>query len=94
MTPRPLLLVDGLSVSIGAAPIIRDLSFRVDSGEIVGLVGESGSGKSMTALAIIRLLPARARLTGAVSLNGVPITAYSEAQLRDMRSRTVGMVFQ
>jgi peptide/nickel transport system ATP-binding protein len=94
MTPRPLLLVDGLSVSIGAAPIIRDLSFRVDSGETVGLVGESGSGKSMTALAIMRLLPARARLNGTVSLNGVPITAYSEAQLRDMRGRTVGMVFQ
>ncbi|HMA00631.1 MAG TPA: ABC transporter ATP-binding protein, partial [Steroidobacteraceae bacterium] len=45
-------------------------------------------------LAIMRLLPARAALTGAVYLNGVPISAHGEAQLRDLRGRAIGMVFQ
>src|SRR5882672_1204865 len=94
MTPGPLLAVEGLSVSIGGAQIIRQLSFRVDAGEIVGLAGASGSGKSMTALAIMRLLPPRARLSGAVYLNGAAITAKSEAELQGMRGRDIGMVFQ
>jgi peptide/nickel transport system ATP-binding protein len=94
MTPRPLLAVEGLSVSIGSVHIIRQLSFRVDAGEIVGLAGASGSGKSMTALAIMRLLPPRARLSGAVYLNGAAITTKSEAELQGVRGRDIGMVFQ
>ena len=94
MTATPLLAVDRLSVSIGDAQIIRQLSFRVDAGEIVGLAGASGSGKSMTALAIMRLLPPRARLSGAVYLNGAAITTKSEAELQGMRGRDIGMVFQ
>jgi peptide/nickel transport system ATP-binding protein len=94
MTAAPLLSVDRLSVSIGDAQVIRQLSFRVDAGEIVGLAGASGSGKSMTALAIMRLLPPRARLSGAVYLNGAAITARSEAELQGMRGRDIGMVFQ
>ena len=93
-TAAPLLAVDRLSVSIGDAQIIRQLSFRVDAGEIVGLAGASGSGKSMTALAIMRLLPPRARSSGAVHLNGAAITAKSEAELQAMRGRDIGMVFQ
>ncbi len=57
----PLLQIDDLSVSIGATRIIKHLSFEVGAGEIVGLVGASGSGKSMTALAVMQLLPAYAR---------------------------------
>ena len=94
MTPKPLLMVEDLSVSIGGAPIIQHLSFRVEAGEIVGLAGASGSGKSMTALAIMRLLPPRARLSGAVYLNGAAITTKSEAELQGMRGRDIGMVFQ
>src|SRR5260221_5270099 len=94
MTPGPLLAVEGLSVSIGGAQIIRQLSFRVDAGEIVGWAGASGSGKSMTALAIMRLLPPRARLSGAVYLNGAALTTKSEAQLQGVRGRDIGMVFQ
>ena len=94
MTPKPLLVVEDLSVSIGGAPIIQHLSFRVEAGEIVGLAGASGSGKSMTALAIMRLLPPRARLSGAVYLNGAAITTRSEAELQGMRGRDIGMVFQ
>jgi peptide/nickel transport system ATP-binding protein len=94
MTPRPLLVVDRLSVSIGDAQIIRQMSFRVDAGEVLGVAGASGSGKSMTALAIMRLLPPRARLSGAVYLNGAAITSKSEAELQGMRGRDIGMVFQ
>jgi peptide/nickel transport system ATP-binding protein len=94
MTGAPLLTVESLSVSLGDVPILRRLSFRVEAGEIVGLVGASGSGKSMTALAIMRLLPARARLGGAVYLNGTAITAKNDAQLQSMRGRDLGMIFQ
>jgi peptide/nickel transport system ATP-binding protein len=90
----PLLEIDGLSVSIGAQQIIRNLSLEVRAGEILGLVGASGSGKTMTALAIMQLLPANAAATGAVRLRGEPLSAKSAAQLCSIRGRDVGMVFQ
>jgi peptide/nickel transport system ATP-binding protein len=90
----PLLEIDGLSVSIGGAPIIKNLSLRVGAGEILGLVGASGSGKSMTALAIMQLLPAQAALTGAVRLRGEALTDKSENQLQSIRGRDIGIVFQ
>ena len=90
----PLLEIDSLSVSVGPAHIIKNLSLRLHAGETLGLVGASGSGKSMTALAIMRLLPALARTTGAVRLNGESLTGMSEAGMRRVRGRAVGMVFQ
>jgi len=89
-----LLQIDGLSVSIGTVQIIKNLSFDVGAGEILGLVGASGSGKSMTALAIMRLLPAHATLTGAVRLRGEALTDRSETELQGIRGRDIGMVFQ
>src|SRR5260221_14719664 len=94
MTPGPLLAVEGLSVSIGGAQIIRQLSFRIDAGEIVGLAGASGSGKSMTALAIMRLLPPRACSSGAGHLYDAAITGKSEAELQPIGAHDIGMVFQ
>jgi peptide/nickel transport system ATP-binding protein len=96
-TPRtgmPLLEIDALSVSIGAAQIIRNLSLEVGAGEILGLVGASGSGKSMTALAVLQLLPANARQSGAVRLRGETLTTKTEAELQAVRGRDVGIVFQ
>jgi peptide/nickel transport system ATP-binding protein len=90
----PLLEIDALSVSIGAVQIINNLSLELHAGEILGLVGASGSGKSMTALAIMQLLPVRAAVTGEVRLRGERLTAKSEAELRGIRGRTVGIVFQ
>jgi ABC-type microcin C transport system duplicated ATPase subunit YejF len=89
-----LLEIDALSVSIGHAQIIKKLSLTVGAGEILGLVGASGSGKSMTALAVLQLLPARARLTGAVRLQGEALTTKTDAELQDIRGRDIGMVFQ
>src|ERR1700730_4095523 len=63
-------------------------------GEILGLVGASGSGKSMTALAIMRLLPAHATLTGAVRLRGETLSDKSERELQSIRGQDIGIVFQ
>jgi peptide/nickel transport system ATP-binding protein len=90
----PLLAIDALSVTIGAAQIIKNLSLDVGAGEILGLVGASGSGKSMTALAIMRLLPAHATLTGAVRLRGESLSDKSETELQNIRGRDIGIVFQ
>jgi peptide/nickel transport system ATP-binding protein len=90
----PLLEIDGLSVSIGAAQIIKNLSLEVRAGEILGLVGASGSGKSMTALAVLQLLPAYARHAGAIRLRGETLTTKTDAELQAIRGRDVGIVFQ
>jgi peptide/nickel transport system ATP-binding protein len=90
----PLLSIERLDVAVGEAPLIRQLSLHVGRGEILGLVGASGSGKSLTALAIMQLLPAGARLRGAVRLDGVNLVGMSAPQLRQIRGMRIGMVFQ
>ena len=90
----PLLSIEALSVSIDGARLIEKLSLEVQSGEILGLVGASGSGKSMTALAVMQLLPPRARLGGSVRLRGVELIGSGAAELRKLRGRDIGMVFQ
>jgi peptide/nickel transport system ATP-binding protein len=94
MTEAPLLAIHALGVSIGGTQIIKNPSLEVGSGEILGLVGASGSGKSMMALAIMRLLPANAALTGAVRLRGELLTMKRESELRSIRGKDIGMVFQ
>jgi peptide/nickel transport system ATP-binding protein len=90
----PLLEIDALTVSIGATRIIRNLSLELGAGEILGLVGASGSGKSMTALAIMQLLPANASATGAVRLRGEDLASKDEADLTGIRGKDIGIVFQ
>ena len=93
-----LLQVEGLSVALptrsGYHKAVDDLSFAVDAGEIMGIAGESGSGKTMTALALFGLLPAGARVTGSIRLDGHELTALSGKQLRDVRGRQLAMVSQ
>jgi peptide/nickel transport system ATP-binding protein len=90
----PLLKLESLAVSIRGVAILRNVSLEVAAGEIVGLVGASGAGKSMTALAIVRLLPPQALLTGTVLLRGQALTAMSETQLQAVRGRDIGIIFQ
>ena len=89
-----LLALENLSLTIGKMQILHDVALTVDPGQIVAITGESGSGKSMTALAIMGLLPDRAQAQGRVILDGVNITQTPEADLCKMRGKTMGMVFQ
>ena len=74
---------------------LRDVSFQIGRRESYGLVGESGSGKSTVALALTRYLPRNGRVSsGAVSINGIDPMALGESALRDLRARTVSMVYQ
>ena len=92
--PSMLLEIDALNVSIGTTQIIKNLSLDLGAGEILGLVGASGSGKSMTALAIMQLLPANAAATGAVRLSGEDLTSKRDSDLQSIRGRNIGIVFQ
>ena len=89
-----LLEVSNLRLSIGPIPILNDVDLSVDEGEILGVIGESGSGKSMTALAIMQLLPRGAVATGSIRLAGEDLLNRPEAQMCAVRGRQVGMVFQ
>jgi peptide/nickel transport system ATP-binding protein len=91
---EPLLAISGLNVSIGAVHIVNDLALKLEAGEILGVVGASGSGKSMTALAIMRLLPQAAASSGIVRLDGESLSAMPEPRMRAIRGRKIGMVFQ
>ncbi|MCX7644488.1 MAG: ABC transporter ATP-binding protein [Rhodobacteraceae bacterium] len=89
-----MIEVEGLSLDIGALPILRDVSFRIGAGEVFGLVGESGSGKSLTALSLMRLLPAGAAVRGSVRLEGRALFDLSEAEMCALRGAAIGLISQ
>jgi peptide/nickel transport system ATP-binding protein len=89
-----LLELQDLNVTIGDRPILRDLSLTLEAGQVLGVVGESGSGKSMTALAILGLLPHGATATGSIRFEDQDLARLSEAQLCRVRGARIGMVFQ
>jgi peptide/nickel transport system ATP-binding protein len=100
---QPLLLdVRGLQLHGGTveAPLLLldDVTLQVQRGEVLGLVGESGSGKSLTALALIGLLPGGQRgirrSAGHILLDGLALDSLDEAAWRQVRARRVAMVFQ
>jgi peptide/nickel transport system ATP-binding protein len=91
-----VLTVDGLSVGVGGRRLVHDLSFAIGRGERVGLIGESGSGKSLTALAVMGLLPEGLAASGSVRLAGTghDLVGAPEKALSRLRGRDVAMVFQ
>jgi oligopeptide/dipeptide ABC transporter ATP-binding protein len=96
----PLLSVQNLSVEFrtGGEPVqaVRDVSFDLYAGEILGLVGESGSGKSVSMNSLLRLNPSPpANITGgSVQFMGTDLLSLSERQLRRVRGRNIAMIFQ
>ena len=90
----PLLDVRDLSVTFGGREAVRRISFGISAGETLGLVGESGSGKSAASLAILRLLPETASVSGRVDFDGVDLRELSEEAMRRRRGREIAMIFQ
>ncbi|WP_418320918.1 dipeptide ABC transporter ATP-binding protein [Piscinibacter sakaiensis] len=94
-----MLRITDLKVAIdaesGIVRAIDGLSLAISRGETFALVGESGCGKSMTALAMMRLLPEAGRVTeGRLEVEGEDVFALSEAQMRGIRGGRIGMIFQ
>ena len=103
-TPAPepqaaLLQVDGLRIEFVSRqewhPVMEDASFAVQRGRTLGLVGESGSGKTVSALAIMGLLPPKvSRVTGSIVFERQELTSLDQAGLRKLRGNDVAMIFQ
>ena len=91
---RPLLNVEGLSISHGVVPIATSLNMVVERGQTIAIVGESGSGKSLTARAIAGILPRGISATGDVVLDGISLMRLAESELRKIRGFRVSMVMQ
>ena len=94
MTRAPLVEIRDLDVSFDGAPALRGISLAIGKGESLGLVGESGCGKSVTWLAALGLLPAKARVTGSVRLDGEEILHAPAATLDRARGGRIAMIFQ
>jgi len=94
MTRAPLVEIRDLAVSFDGAPALRGISLAIGKGESLGLVGESGCGKSVTWLAALGLLPAKARVTGSVRLDGEEILHAPAATLDRARGGRIAMIFQ
>jgi peptide/nickel transport system ATP-binding protein len=90
----PLLDIDRLTIRFGSNEVVRELSLRLEQGQVLGLVGESGSGKSVTALAVLRLLDAAARVDGAIRFANVDLLTLTPEAMRKLRGRDIAMVFQ
>jgi peptide/nickel transport system ATP-binding protein len=91
----PLLAVQGLHVALpNGLAALRDVSFTLARGETLGLIGESGCGKSLTALALMGLLPDGATACGSVSLAGTELLRLPESQWCRLRGPRMAMVFQ
>ena len=83
-----------LSTSRGAAQAVRKVSFSLRRGETMGLVGESGCGKSVTALALMGLLPDSAVVSGSIRLDGCELVGLSDADYCRLRGNRISMIFQ
>ncbi|OBF57964.1 peptide ABC transporter ATP-binding protein [Mycobacterium sp. 852002-50816_SCH5313054-b] len=73
---------------------VRGISYHIEPGEVVAMVGESGSGKSVSAMAVVGLLPEYARVRGSVRLHGTELLGLGDDAMSRFRGKAVGMVFQ
>jgi peptide/nickel transport system ATP-binding protein len=89
------LAVEDLTIDIAGASVVDGVSFSVGAGEVMALVGESGCGKSLTAFALLGLLPDAAEVTyGQILLDGLDLASLSERELRRLRGSKLSIIFQ
>ena len=91
---KPVLQIDGLTLSIHGQTLLKQINLQIDTGEILAIVGESGSGKSMSALAIMGLLPHGTKTKGIIRFANNNLLTLNEKQLCAIRGRQIGMIFQ
>ena len=95
---KPLLSIEQLSVSFTQgqqlSPAVKQVSLQLQPGETLALVGESGSGKSVTANAILRLLPASAQMMGKILYQGEDLLSLPETAMQQIRGQQIAMIFQ
>ena len=89
-----LIDIRNLSLTIHGTPILRDVGFSIEAGQVFGLVGESGSGKSMSALALMKLMPEGAQRTGSATMAGRDLFTLDERAMCGLRGNEIGMIFQ
>ena len=93
-----ILRLQNLSVSLPRqgqpVSILDELNLDINMGEMLALVGESGSGKTIAALSVMRLLPPGAKISGNIWLDDKNLAALDEREMRALRGREIGMVFQ
>jgi len=94
----PVLEIEKLGVeyvdTFQRTAAVRDLSLTIHAGEVYGIVGESGCGKTTAALACVRYLPAKTRLSGQIKFQGQDILSLSPRELRRLRGNRIAMVYQ
>ncbi|MFZ0218199.1 MAG: ABC transporter ATP-binding protein [Candidatus Dormiibacterota bacterium] len=90
----PLLDVRNLTVSVGSVAAVREVTFSLAPGRRTGLIGESGSGKTLTALAVMGLLPDNLRAQGSVAFEGRSLLDLPERALARLRGNRIAMIFQ
>ncbi len=94
----PLLAVEGLSVAFPRQNrerrVVAGIDYRIDAGRTLGVVGESGCGKSMTALALMGLVPPPGHVSGQIRFAGRNLLGQSAADWRALRGERVAMIFQ
>jgi peptide/nickel transport system ATP-binding protein len=89
-----MLEIRDLSVSIGPHEIVHIDALDLPTGRRVGLVGESGSGKTMTAMSIVGLQPADAKVTGSITFEGSELLGRSETEMAKVRGGDIGLILQ
>ncbi|WP_199615148.1 ABC transporter ATP-binding protein [Paenibacillus alkalitolerans] len=101
MSASPVLDIRNVSIAaidskgVATKMIVRGLDLTLHAGEMLALVGESGSGKSVSASAVLGLLPKELKITeGSISFNGVPVSSMAEKERRALRGKRIGYIFQ
>ena len=99
MQASPFFSINGLSVQFktrnGIVDALRDVSFSIGKGQVIGVVGESGSGKSVTAYSVLGLLDRVGKISGGtITFDGIPLANAPDKLLKDIRGREISMIFQ